>query len=107
MTKITIRNMDNREVISNDNSSSILNIIQEAQIDWMHACGGKGKCTTCKLIVHSGLASFGDLKESEQKFVDLGRLGANERLACQNCLNGDIEVSVGEKNKFPHISYSE
>lgn len=106
MTKITIRNMDNREVISNDNSKTILNIIHDEQIDWMHACGGNGRCTTCKCIVHSGLDSFDAPNEAEQKLIDLGRLAENERLACQNKLNGDIEVSVDEKNKFPHINYS-
>ena len=43
---------------------------------------------------------------AEQKLIDLGRLAENERLACQNKLNGDIEVSVSDKNKFPHINYS-
>ena len=106
MAKITIRNMNNREIISNDNSSTILNIIQEAQIDWMHSCGGKGRCTTCKCIVHSGLDAFAAPNEAEQKLIDLGRLEPNQRLACQTTLNSDIEVSVAEKNKFPHIEYS-
>lgn len=106
MSKITIRNMNNREIISNDNSPSILNIIQEAQIDWMHACGGNGRCTTCKCIVHSGLDTFDAPNEAEQKLMDLGRLADNERLTCQNTLNGAIEISVAEKNKFPHIEYT-
>lgn len=106
MAKIAIRNMDNRKVISNDNSKSILNIIQKEQIDWMHACGGNGRCTTCKCIIHSGIETFEAPNEAEQKLIDLGRLAENERLACQNKLNGNIEVSVSDKNKFPHINYS-
>jgi 2Fe-2S ferredoxin len=99
--------MNNREVISNDNSQMILNIIHHAQIDWMHACGAKGRCTTCKLIVHQGLESLEAPNGAEKKLIELGRLSANERLACQTKLNGDIEVSVGDKNKFPHINYSD
>jgi len=106
MAKITIRNMDNREIISNDNSASILNIIQDAQIDWMHACGGKGRCTTCKMVIHAGIDSLAAPNEAEQKLIDLGRLADHERLSCQNLLQGDIEISVAEQNKFPHLNYS-
>jgi len=107
MAKILIRNMNNRVITNNDNSKDILNIIHEEQVDWMHACGGNGRCTTCKMVVHQGLSTFEEPNEAEQKLIDLGRLAENERLACQNHLNGDIEVSVAEKNKFPHINYSD
>jgi 2Fe-2S ferredoxin len=106
MAKITIRNMDNREIISNDNSTSILNIIQDAQIDWMHACGGKGRCTTCKMVIHSGIDTLAAPNEAEQKLIDLGRLAHNERLSCQNRLQDDLEISVAEQNKFPHLNYT-
>lgn len=107
MTKIRIRNLNNQEVVSNDNSKSILDIIHEAPLDWMHSCGGKGRCTTCKMIVHEGLASFDTPNEAEQKLIENGRLAKNERLACQNKLNDDIEISVADNNKFPHINYSD
>lgn len=106
MTKILIRNLNNRTLVNKDNSGSILNIIHEAQIDWMHACGGKGRCTSCKMIVHSGLESFDAPNEAEQRIIDKTKLAKNERLACQNKLNDDIEISVAERNKFPHINYS-
>lgn len=107
MAKILIRNLNNKVVASKDNSKTTLNIIHENQIDWMHACGTKGRCTTCKLIVHEGLENLSPINELEQKFADLGRLKPNERLACQAILQGDISVSVAEQNKFPHIEYSE
>lgn len=107
MAKILIRNLNNKVVASKDNSKSVLNIIHENQIDWMHACGAKGRCTTCKLVVHEGLDHLSEINALEQKFADLGRLQPNERLACQARLLGDISVSVAEQNKFPHIEYSE
>lgn len=107
MAKILIRNLNNKVVASKDNSKTALNIIHENQIDWMHACGAKGRCTTCKLIIHEGLENLSPINTLEQKFADLGRLKQNERLACQAILQGDISVSVAEQNKFPHIEYSE
>lgn len=107
MAKILIRNLNNRSVHTKDNSKSILNIIHDDQIDWMHACGAKGRCTSCKMIVHEGLGGFDSPNSAEQRMIDLGRLAKNERLACQNKLNDDIEISVAEINKFPHVNYSD
>lgn len=107
MSKILIRNLNNKTVIANDSSSSILDIIHNEGMDWMHACGGKGRCTTCKMVIHAGIDSFGSDTEAEEKLRALDKLQDNERLACQNHLSGDIEISVAEKNKFPHIEYSE
>lgn len=106
MVKILIRNLNNKVVASKDNSKTALNIIHENQIDWMHACGAKGRCTTCKLVIHEGAENLSPVNDLEQKFVDAGRLRPHERLACQTLLKGDIAVSVAEENKFPHIEYS-
>lgn len=106
MPKILIRNLNNKVVASKDNSKTALNIIHENQIDWMHACGAKGRCTTCKLIVEKGMEYLSPVNAHEQKFIDAGRLKSNERLACQVTISGDISVSVAEQNKFPHIEYS-
>lgn len=106
MPKILIRNLNNKTILTNDQSVSILNAIHEAGIDWMHACGAKGRCTTCKMVVHAGLGSFGADSEPEARFRSMGKLNPDERLACQNLLKGDIEVSVAEENKFPHMEYS-
>ena len=107
MPKILIRNLNNKLIDVESSNDTILKIIHDHHIDWMFACGAKGRCTTCRLVVHEGLEHFGELKESEQKFKDLGRLKENERLACQNLLLGDIQVSVAEANKFPHLTYTD
>lgn len=107
MPKIVIRNLNNKTISTEDNSSTILNIIHSHQIDWMFACGAKGKCTTCKMIVHRGIENFKPLTVAEQKFKDLGKLKQNERLSCQNKLPGDIEISVAQSNKFPHMNYTD
>lgn len=107
MPRIRIRNLNNKLISSSDNSQTVLNIIHENQIDWMHACGAKGRCTTCKLIVTEGLENLSPITDAEKKFAALGRLHDNERLACQSVLLGDISVRVAEQNKFPHIEYSE
>lgn len=107
MPEITIKNLSQTTIETNDQNSSILSVLHENGIDWMHACGGKGRCTTCKMIVLNGLKNISPLSEFEQKVKKLGALKESERLACQCQLQGDIEIKVPEKNKLPHLNYSD
>lgn len=107
MPTITITNLNNREIFSKSIEKNALQIIHENFIDWMHACGGKGRCTSCKMIVLTGAQNICEDSLAEIKYKEQGRLGKNERLACQSKLKGDIEVKVAEINKFPHLTYSD
>jgi 2Fe-2S ferredoxin len=108
MPQIVIENLFNLTIDLAPSTSKVIEIIHEIGIDWMHACGKKGRCTTCKLIVLEGIENLSELTDREKVFRDQGRLKINERLACQVVLQkGDIKVRVAEPNKFPHIRYSE
>ena len=107
MPTITIINLHNRELFFSSNDKSALKIIHENQIDWMHACGGKGRCTSCKMIVVEGMENLPPLNAAEQKYRDQGRLAEKERLACQCLVKADLKIKVAQKNKFPHINYSD
>ena len=107
MPRITIINLHNREIFSNAENDTALKIIHENNIDWMHACGGKGRCTSCKMIVEEGMSNLAEVTEPEKKYKAQGRLKDNERLACQTKVLSDIRIKVAEINKFPHINYSE
>jgi 2Fe-2S ferredoxin len=108
MPKIVIENLFNLTIDLPPSTSKVIEIIHESGMDWMHACGKKGRCTTCKLIVLEGIENLSEMTDRELVFHIQGRLKSNERLACQVVLQkGDIKVRVAEPNKFPHISYSE
>jgi 2Fe-2S ferredoxin len=106
MPTITIRNLDNKSIIYNDTTQSVLSVLHENNIDWMHACGTKGRCTTCKMIVHTGLDDLTDISEFEKKYKTNGQLKENERLTCQCKALDDIVISVPDSSKLPHINYS-
>ncbi len=108
MSRIVIQNLFNRTINSDVVDCKVIELIHENGIDWMHACGKKGRCTTCKIIVVKGAENLFPLNESELNFATQGRLQPGERLACQAILHsGEIQVKVAEINKFPHIQYSE
>lgn len=108
MSRIVIQNLYNRTINSEVDDRKVIEIIHENGIDWMHACGKKGRCTTCKIILVEGSENLSEMNESELIFADKGRLQPGERLACQAILHsGEIQVKVAKINKFPHIQYSE
>ena len=106
MSKITISNLNNKQVVGHNNSKTVLNIMHENFVDWMHACGGKGRCTTCKMKILEGWENLSELSDFEEKMRRARRLGANERLACQCTVRGDIIVEIPEASKLPHVKYT-
>ncbi|UJP66055.1 2Fe-2S iron-sulfur cluster-binding protein [Mongoliitalea daihaiensis] len=108
MMKIIIQNIDNHSIISTESNRKVIELIHENYIDWMHACGKKGRCTTCKMIVIEGMENLEELTDREEFFKSKGRLKANERLTCQAKIKqGTLVIRVADENKFPHVSYSE
>ncbi len=104
MARIVIRNLG-KSVEVKDFSKSILHLVQENHIDWMHACGGMGRCTTCKTIILQGAENLAPLTRAEMRYRAEGLLADNERLACQAKISGTILIEVPEAGQLPHITY--
>jgi ferredoxin, 2Fe-2S len=107
MVKITIENLGQKTIIEQGRQVPALRVIHENGIDWMHDCGGKGRCTTCKMIVVKGLENLSSVTPAELKYRQEGALKSNERLACQTRILGEIHIRVAEQYKLPHVKYSE
>ena len=70
----------------------VLALEDEAAIDQLHACGGVGKCTTCRVTVVEGLAS--PITGQEQQTLKARELDGEPgtRLSCQMTMIGDLTV---------------
>lgn len=109
MAKITISNQGAKVVdfkVNNESPQSVLSILQENYIDWMHACGGKGRCTTCRFNTSEGLSNLAPTTDAENTFIEAGKILKSQRMACQALAIGDIEIEVPEKCKLPGVTYS-
>ena len=62
---------------------TLLAAIHAAGHDWWHACGAKGRCTTCRVRVLAGAEYLTPLTEPERRYQAAQRLHPDERLACQ------------------------
>ena len=108
MPRIIIQNLGNFSIDSADTDRKVIELIHENGIDWMHACGKKGRCTTCKMILVKNDAQLSEMTEREHFYRNQGRLGERERLSCQTrILEGELIIRVAEINKFPHLHYTE
>jgi 2Fe-2S ferredoxin len=128
MVKIVIENLGQKEIVANDPTSAettarkadkpLLRLIQEAGIDWMTDCGGKGRCTTCRAIIVKGGENLTPLSPAELKYRQMQALRQDERLMCQARLRealprseartrGDLILRVPNDTMLPHMKYSE
>ena len=72
---------DNRVVeISQD--ESILTAALRNEIPHLSACGGKGKCTTCRVEILSGLEFCSERTEAESKLANKLSMPDSIRMAC-------------------------
>lgn len=105
MVKIRIENLGQKEIAVNPDKP-VLRLIQESGIDWMTDCGGKGRCTTCRAVVLSGMENLTPLSPAEITYRGQGSLLSNERLMCQVRTRGDLTLRVPDDSKLPHMKYS-
>src|SRR5438067_7904789 len=73
--------------------TSVLEASRLARIPHASVCGGRGRCSTCRVRVRTALPGLPAPSEEEQRV--LNRIGArrNVRLACQLRPTGPIEVT--------------
>jgi 2Fe-2S ferredoxin len=105
MALLTIENLPGAAVAVSA-GSTLLTALQAAGHDWMHACGAKGRCTTCRLQIIGGLENLSPLSVAELRYQAAGRLLPTERLTCQAQLpEGEVHARVPEATKLPHVRY--
>lgn len=106
MAKVVIENMSGKSIEYQNGALSLLQVLLE-HTDWMHACGGKGRCTTCRAQIVSGQEFLSEKTDAELKYINLRKMASNERLTCQVHVTGEVSITVPNDTKLPHLKYSE
>ncbi len=72
--------------------ASILDVSRANDVPHASVCGGRGRCSTCRVRVSEGLEDLPPTSEAEQRV--LNRVGAppNVRLACQTHPTSDVTI---------------
>jgi len=88
-----IRHTSNEEVLKGIKGQSVLEVLRDAGVPHASVCGGRGRCTTCRIRVTSETAVLAE--PSTLEATALQRVGAspNVRLACQLRPESDITIT--------------
>lgn len=97
----------NKTLVATTEGCTLLEIAFEHNLDWKHACGGKGKCTTCKFRIQKGSENTYAETDAELHYRALNTLLADERLACQCKVRAAAEISIQipKSCRLPHLHY--
>ena len=79
--------------LKNNDSDTILNILNDNNISINQSCGGNGTCGTCRIEVTLG-ENISDPTEDEKQIYHELQLKLNQRLACQTKLIGDAAIRI-------------
>ena len=105
MPTIVIANLKSKSIHCADKRESLLHILLTST-DWMHACGGKGRCTTCKARIIEGMDHLTARTKPEEQYMKMNKLQVDERLTCQTFPLGDVTVEVPKETQLPHLTYT-
>jgi len=74
---------------------SILDVLLGHGVHLEHACGGNCACTTCHVILKSGMEHMSEADESELDLLDKAPgLTSTSRLGCQAVVQHDCELTI-------------
>ncbi|KQT53810.1 MULTISPECIES: adenylate/guanylate cyclase domain-containing protein [unclassified Aureimonas] len=73
---------------------TLLDISREAGIAHASACGGRARCSTCRVQILSGLSSLSPAGPAEARLLDRIDAPPDVRLACQARPTGDVTVRL-------------
>ena len=84
------------DTIEAASGTSICEALLENGIAIEHACDMSCACTTCHVVVKAGMASLGEMDESEEDLLDRAwGLTPTSRLSCQAILsNADVTIEI-------------
>ena len=87
-----IRLFKEKQEINCPENSNILNATLSAGLNHTHACGGKAKCSTCRVSIMEGIENCNPRNKAEQKITKKLNLPPEVRLACQTNIKGNISI---------------
>ncbi|MFC0471867.1 2Fe-2S iron-sulfur cluster-binding protein [Halalkalibacter kiskunsagensis] len=88
MPTITVEGKDSFQI---EGGKKLVLALEDNGVDILHRCGGKAKCTTCRVEILEGDA--GTIDEAEAAILDAkGYRDENIRLSCQVRVQSDLTV---------------
>ncbi|HEV8584236.1 MAG TPA: adenylate/guanylate cyclase domain-containing protein [Methylomirabilota bacterium] len=88
----TIACLPDKTQLTIGEGETILQASLRAGLPHAHACGGRARCSTCRVWVLEGLEHCSERTELEQAIAGPLRFGPELRLACQTRVSGNLKL---------------
>ena len=93
MPKVTAETAEGTRELGAEAGRKLVLVLEDGGVDILHRCGGKAKCTTCRVEVVAG--DPGEMGEAERnRLAAETGLAENVRLSCQVHVQDDLHVRV-------------
>ena len=99
--------LPDNKIFDSEPGETILQTASRNGIPHVSACGGEGKCTTCRLLILDGIDNCSPETDTEISLKEKAHTTDEFRLACQTTITGDIVVRRLVLNKEDIESVSE
>lgn len=93
-TMTQIYYLPDQRLIATDQVCTLLEASLEAGIPHTHACGGNGRCSTCRVMVLEGQEYCAPRTPAEQALAIQLRFDPSVRLACQTAIARDGNITL-------------
>jgi serine/threonine protein kinase/ferredoxin/hemoglobin-like flavoprotein len=90
--RVVFRERGERVIVDGVMGTSVLDVSLKHGLPHAHACGGHGKCTTCRVVVLEGAENLSPRTEREQVIARRKAWPETVRLACQARVLGPVSV---------------
>jgi 2Fe-2S ferredoxin len=92
---------EKRVVLEIEEGTSILHACMENAIHLQHNCGGVCACSTCHVIIKSGMENLPEMSDDEEEQLDEAvGLTLASRLGCQSKVYGDITAVIPDQTIY-------
>lgn len=88
------RDYTRREEIRLFPNVNLLDQLRVANVPHASVCGGRGRCSTCRVRIEEGLNTLLPASGAEQRVLERINAGPDVRLACQVVPNGTLSVTA-------------
>ncbi|MHA2423770.1 MAG: 2Fe-2S iron-sulfur cluster-binding protein [Candidatus Thorarchaeota archaeon] len=94
-----------------ESGTKLLKALIDNETDVVHTCGGRAKCTTCRVTIHKGVPTKKTKRQHDlfEKLIKSGQPQFDHPavfLSCQVIVEEDMKVSVSETfNSVIHDSH--
>ncbi|MFQ3680006.1 MAG: 2Fe-2S iron-sulfur cluster-binding protein, partial [Pseudanabaenaceae cyanobacterium] len=88
----TLHCLPDRQDLPIESTETVLEVLQNHGIPVQHVCNGNGECSTCRIVVESGLERCTPRTRKEEALAKKLGFPPNIRLSCQTGTTGDVTV---------------